>query len=355
LLFVVNGALYDLLTERQRGLRSAFAGALVLAAALVYGFVRMRHFDAASASAPKIAAGVVQPNVAYDEKGVQHPNFAASQLSALQDQSQQLERSGAQLIVWPESAYPYTLPTDLKNDFVETDSRRIRRGFSTPTVVGALTQTRDGAVLYNSAFLIDRKGNIAGRYDKMRLLAFGEHIPGGDSLPWLRELVPQGFGDFTPGDEARSLPFTIPGTGNVRLGAAICYEDILPEFLREVGAHHPHLLVNLTNDAWYGETAEPWQHLALAVFASVEQRTGMVRAVNSGISTFIDPNGRVIEKTYAVDPYIHPHPATSSLAALPLIEGGHTIYAKVGNLFAYLCGVVTVILLIRSRLADRSA
>jgi len=84
------------------------------------------------------------------------------------------------------------------------------------------------------------------------------------------------------------------------------------------------------------------------VFASVEQRVSMVRAVNSGVSAFIDPNGRVIEKTYAVDPHFHPHPATSNLATLPLLEGGHTVFAKVGDLFAYMCALCIVFFVARS-------
>src|SRR5208283_2662568 len=117
--------------------------------------------------------------------------------------------------------------------------------------------------------------------------------------------------------------------------------------LRRMGALHPHLLLNLTNDSWYGARAEPLQHLALAVFGSVEQRTGMVRAVNSGVSAFVDANGRVVQKTRAVDPYLDPRPAESSLATLPLLEGGHTIFTKVGDLFAYLCALATAFLLWR--------
>lgn len=347
LLLVVNGAAYDVLRDRRKGLRPALAAVVIVAAVLLYGFVRMRQFDAAIAAAPKLAVGVVQPNVPYDQKGVKHPQLAISQLNDLQEQSRQLERAGAQLIVWSESAYPFALPTLLKADYPEADSRHILRGFSTPTVVGALAQSPDGADLYNSAWLFDRDGRVAGRYDKMRLLAFGEHIPAVDTFPWLRDLVPPGFGVFTPGKEAVALPLAT-GAGEVRLGAVICYEDILPGFLRQVGEQHPHLLVNLTNDTWFGEKTEPWEHLALATFATIEQRTALVRAVNSGVSAFIDPNGRVFQKTYAVDPYIHPHPATSSLATVPLMEGGHTVFARVGNLFAYLCVAVTLLLLVKA-------
>ena len=97
----------------------------------------------------------------------------------------------------------------------------------------------------------------------------------------------------------------------------ICYEDILPGFLRGVGRLHPNLLVNLTSDSWFGAATEPWEHLALSVFASVELRVSLVRAVNSGVSALIDPNGRVLQKTYADDPYRNPRAADGMLVAAP--------------------------------------
>jgi apolipoprotein N-acyltransferase len=348
LLLMVNGAAYDLLTRRRKGLAPAIAAAVILLAVLLYGKLRMQHFDALSAAAPQLKIGLVQPNVAYNQKGLVHPEQAASQLTAVQERSRELEKAGAQLIVWSETSYPYPLPRDFQEDFPESSNQRIRRGFTTPTVVGALTFSPSESTLYNSALLIDREGRAAGRYDKMLLLAFGESVPGEKHFPWLRKFIPQGFGSFTPGKEVSTLPLRSSDGSAWRLGTIICYEDILPGLLRRVGALHPNLLVNLTNDTWFGARAEPLQHLALAVFGSVEQRTGMVRAVNSGISAFVDANGRVTQKTYAVDPYFNPRPAESTLATMPLLEGGHTIFAKVGDLFAYLCALATVFLLTRT-------
>jgi apolipoprotein N-acyltransferase len=348
LLLMVNGAVYDLLTRRRKALAPAIAAALILAASMVYGYFRIQHFDAAAARASHLAVGVVQPNVAYNEKGLEHPEQAGLQLAVLQEQSRELQNAGAQLIVWPESSYSYGLPRDLSIDFPATDARRVKRGFTTPIVVGAVTFSTEDQTVYNSALLIDREGHPTGRYDKMRLLAFGEYIPAADEFPWLRRFVPPGFGDFRPGTEVVTLPLTTSDGRVWKLGAIICYEDVLSDLVRRVGAQHPNLLVNLTNDTWFGEKAEPWQHLALAVFASVEQRLSMVRAVNSGVSAFIDPNGRLVEKTYAVDPHVHPHPASWSLTTLPLLEGGHTVFAKVGNLFAYICALCIAFLLARA-------
>jgi apolipoprotein N-acyltransferase len=129
-----------------------------------------------------------------------------------------------------------------------------------------------------------------------------------------------------------------------RLGPVICYEDILQGFLRGVGQLHPNLLVNLTSDSWFGAETEPWEHLALAVFGSIELRVSMVRAVNSGVSAYIDPNGRLLQKTYADDPYLRPRAEDGILVTVPLMPGGGTVYTAVGNLFAYLCIAATLIL-----------
>ena len=163
---------------------------------------------------------------------------------------------------------------------------------------------------------------VAGRYDKVRLLAFGEYIPGIETFPWLRKLLPAGAGRFTAGKGPGVMSLQGPGGIRWRLGPVICYEDILQGFLRGVGQLHPNLLVNLTSDSWFGADTEPWEHLALAVFASVELRVSMVRAVNSGVSALIDPNGRVMRKTYADDPYRNPRAADGIVVSAPVMAGG---------------------------------
>jgi len=221
----------------------------------------------------------------------------------------------------------------------------IRRGLSVPVVVGAemVDVTREDA--FNSAILLERDGRAAGRYDKVRLLAFGEYIPGIETFPWLRKLLPPGTGRFTAGKGPGVLTLHGPGGQDWKLGPVICYEDILQGFVRGVGQLHPNLLVNLTSDSWFGAETEPWEHLALSVFASVELRVSMVRAVNSGVSALIDPNGRLVQKSYANDPYRNPRAEDGVVVAAPWMAGGHTVYVTVGNLFAYLCVAATLILL----------
>ena len=345
LLMMINGALYDLSLSPRTARYPAMAAVGLLGAALIFGAVRMRQTDEMAARAPRLKVGLVQPNFAYTIDGEFSRDEALRQLTALQEQSRRLEQEGAQLLVWSEGAYPVAVPRDFSVDFSADSLAMIRRGFSVPTLIGAEMYDAAREDAFNSALLLDRNGKVAGRYDKVRLLAFGEYIPGIETFPWLRRLLPAGAGRFTAGSGPGVISLQGPDGDVWRLGPVICYEDILQGFIRGVGQLHPDLLVNLTSDSWFGADTEPWEHLALAVFASVELRVSMVRAVNSGVSTLIDPNGRVTQKTYADDPYRHPRGADGMLVTAPKMAGGHTLFVAVGNLFAYLCLAGTLVFL----------
>lgn len=345
LLMLVNGALYDLTQNARAARYPALVAAALLGAALIFGAVRMHSIDASIAHAPRLKVGLVQPNFAYTIDGEFSRDEALQQLTALQKQSRLLEQQGAELIVWSEGSFPIAVPRDFSADFSPDSLAMIRRGFSVPTMIGAEMYDAAREDAFNSALLLDRNGKVTGRYDKVRLLAFGEYIPGIETFPWLRKFLPAGAGRFTAGSGPRVISLPGPEGRDWQLGPVICYEDILQGFLRGVGQLHPNLLVNLTSDSWFGADTEPWEHLALAVFASVELRVSMVRSVNSGVSTLIDPNGRVLQQTYANDPYRHPRAADGLLVAAPKMAGGHTVFVAVGNLFAYLCLGTTLMML----------
>ncbi|HMH87160.1 MAG TPA: apolipoprotein N-acyltransferase [Steroidobacteraceae bacterium] len=345
LLMMVNGAAYDLTVNMRAGRYPAIASAALLAAALIFGGVRMHQIDEVAAHSPRLKVGLVQPNFAYTIDGEFSRDEALRQLTALQEQSRRLEREGAEALVWSEGSFPVAVPRDFSADFAPGSLAMIRRGFAIPTVIGAEMYDATRQDAFNSAILLDKNGKVAGRYDKVRLLAFGEYIPGIDAFPWLRKLMPAGAGRFTAGGGPGVISLQGPDANVWQLGPVICYEDILPAFLRRVGQLHPNLLVNLTSDSWFGADTEPWEHLALAVFASVELRVSMVRAVNSGVSALIDPNGRVLQKTYADDPYRHPRAADGVVVSTALMPGAHTVFVAVGNLFAYLCLAGTLVML----------
>jgi apolipoprotein N-acyltransferase len=348
LLVAASGALLDAYRARDRGWRVAGRNVAIVAALIVldlgYGALRIHQADARRAAAPRVKTGVVQANIGILEKW--EPSEFARLLAVHQQQSATLARAGAELLVWPESSYPYALPRApqaFARDFPIDDQRRVRRGFDTPILFGAVTvnplkgsQRRD-RYPYNTALMMNGAGDITGSYDKVFLMLFGEYIPFYDAIPWFTDLFPEAS-NFNRGSEPASFPLEVPGSGghSYRLGPLICYEDILPSFARRVAKLEPNAFINITNDAWFGRTAEPYQHLALSVFRSVEHRLEMIRAVNTGVSAHVDAAGRVVAQTESVDPAESPPPAPKTLLVdLAMLPGGG-LYRHIGDLFGFL-------------------
>lgn len=362
LMLAFNGALVDAGRARDRGWRLAVRSPAIALGLVVldlaYGVARMRQVDARREAAPKVKTGVVQANVGIIEKW--DPAAFARLLATHQAESARLARAGAELIVWPESSYPYTLPRGPNRreaDFPADDPRRVRRGFATPLLFGAVTRTVPRPASgpdrfpYNTALMMDGAGRLTGSYDKVFLMMFGEYIPFYDQIPWFTEIFPEAS-NFSRGSDPAIFPFEAGGR-RFGLGPLICYEDILPGFARRAAKLSPNAFVNITNDAWFGKSAEPHQHLALAVFRSVEHRLEMVRAVNTGVSAHIDAAGRVRAETPSVDPDELPSPAPHTLLLdLAMLEGGGA-YRTLGDLFGFLCLAALAGLLARVRGARR--
>jgi apolipoprotein N-acyltransferase len=289
-----NFALADLAIAHREGRakpwRMAAMQAVLLALTIGYGFVRIQEVDRYAARAPKGRVGLVQANMGLLEKRMDRGEGLRRHVAL----SESLEREGPlDLIVWSE--------TSVAGGVYEEDAEEVYRRLFTerlrvPVLFGALLM-RDvadarGRTLFNSALMSDGRGHIAGRYDKHALLAFGEYLPLGSTFPVLYEWSPN-TGAFTPGDTLATLPL-----GQRRVSAHICLEDVLPGFVNDlVRTSDAELLVNITNDAWYGDTTQPWIHLALSTFRAIEHRRYFVRSTNSGVSAFIDPVGRVLAHT----------------------------------------------------------
>jgi len=351
-----SGALVDLWLRRRAGegrraLRPLAVVAALVVADLAYGAVRIHQVDVARAAAPKVKTGLVQANVGILEKW--DPQEFAKLLETHQRLSRGLAREGAELVVWPESSYPYALARPFSREWPAADARRVRVGFDTPLLFGALTRapgrhdSGPDKYPYNTALMMDAAGNVTGTYDKVFLMLFGEYIPFYDSIPWFTKVFPEAS-NFSRGTEPASFPLRV-GARDYKLGPLICYEDILPGFTRRVAKLRPNAFINITNDAWFGRTAEPYQHLALAVYRAVEHRLELVRAVNTGVSTHVDAAGRVLARTSSVDPAETPDaPPTTLLVDLAMLEGGG-LYRHVGDLFGFLCLLALAALAVRGR------
>lgn len=238
--------------------------------------------------------------------------------------------------VWQSNA---PLPADIHDasgdvgDTRPDDRVAIQRGFKTPILLGGLTwepaenlpSGRDYR-LYNTAMLIDGEGRVLGTYDKVFLLAFGEFMPFGDFLKEtfgvdLYKAFPTA-GRFSPGSEVKTFRW-----GERTLGVMICYEDIMAGFTSKLADLEPGIIINVTNDAWFGRTSEPYLHLALSVFRSIENRRMLVRSTNTGVSAFIDPTGRITGQTRIDDPEV-------LIQDVPVLDGV-TVYGVVGDLFVW--------------------
>ncbi len=349
MLLATGGAVIDFV--RKRSWKSPAITGAIVTSLIVWGFVKASSIESQLNDGPKVTVGVVQGNIGFNQKGQNGRMRWAKQLEALQLVSANLASKGAELIVWSESSYPYSLARDIKSDFPLEHPKRIKRFFDTPIITGSLTREKGiNGRAFNSMVMLDSEGNVAGMFDKMYLLLFGEYIP--ESLSFVKKFVPPGFGSLTKGTEVKALPLKLsaneknnrPQAATYNMGPLICYEDIIPAFGRALAPHNPHLLINITNDGWFGDTSEPWQHMALSVFRAVEMRTDLVRSVNTGVSAHINAAGRVVHQTYAVDPAINPTPASGLLVDAALTEGGRTFYAKYGDVFGYLCAFLLIVL-----------
>ena len=257
-----------------------------------YGAVRIPQVDGSVASAPKVEVGVVQANMSLLGKRRDRQEGLRRHLAL----TEELKRQGPlDLVVWSETSVTGAVP---EGTIEREYPRRFTRALGVPTIFGAvLVRPVDDErryVLFNSALITDREGEIRGRYDKTFLLAFGEYLPLGEMFPVLYDWSPNS-GRFSPGRSLAALPY---GAGERSVNVHICYEDIVPSFVNAMMREdRAQLLVNITNDAWFGDSTEPWIHLALAKFRAVEHRRYLVRSTNSGVSAFVDPVGRVVAHT----------------------------------------------------------
>lgn len=197
-----------------------------------------------------------------------------------------LEAGERTLLVWPESAvWPFSYP---RYEHVQRDVAELGE-LGCDVLLGSATEdsaTEEGNRYYNSSLLV-RDDRVLGVYSKRQLVPWGEYVPFADLLPWMNRLA-RAAGDFTPATDVGLLPWE-----GERIGMAICYEVVFPGAVAEQVRAGATLLATITNDAWYGDTAAPWQHFRAARFRAAENRRPLVRAALTGVSGMIDARGEV--------------------------------------------------------------
>ncbi len=280
--------------------------------------------------APIVKMGLIQGNLAAKQKG--NVRYFESNLARYQNLSQAAEADGASLILWPESVFTQFTPERIEN--VNKTRFDPFPGRSVPLLYGSLSvreASRDNFqqdLPFNSVFGLDTDGKVVGKYHKRILMPLGEYIPLADRFPWLKQLSPQ-TGELAVGDI--TTPIEVSGLRNerelnpttARVGALICYEDLVPQLAIDALLTNANVLVNFTNDAWYGDTAAPLQHHLLATWRALETRRYLVRVTNTGLTAVVNPFGETIAQLGLFTP--------GYLVENVSLLDGVTFYAKSGD------------------------
>ncbi len=343
MIVMVNALIYHAFVNHHKlhaiksGSDFSFRVAIFLVLAILsYNLIKYNLVEKDLAKSDTLAVAVIQGNINQEQKWL--PKFQRQTLGKYLELSRQiLESEKPALIVWPETALPFYLSESSLIKGI-TSLAASRQGVTIMTGAPYREKSTDGSATkyFNSAFFVEANGLRPERYDKQHLVPFGEYVPLKKLLPFLAPLV-ETVADFTPGTTMQPVPCQ-----NSRVGVLICFESIFPVLARHKTIAGSELLVNLTNDAWYGRSSAPWQHLSMAVFRAVENRRSLARAANTGVSGFIDPLGRM----HNLSPIFEDFTGYNELPIVK-IKSIFTFYG--GHLVGLLCLVITILLAILTK------
>ena len=327
MLIAVNALIAQLIQRpRQPSTWWAVAGVVVLLGSH-FGYGLWRSAQVTDERPDQLQVALIQGN--FDQSQKWDPALQQATVERYLSLSRQALRGAPDLFIWPEAATPFFL-----QDHSELSARvhELPQQTGVPLLVGspAYELGEDGEYRYlNSAFLIDTDGVSRGRSDKVHLVPFGEYVPLGKLLSFIDKLV-VGVGDFSPGTIS-PLPL-----GEHKLGVLVCYEVIFPYLAREHVRLGTDLLVNVTNDAWFGRSSAPYQHLAMARFRAIENRIWIARSANTGITALIAPSGEITQSGPIFE--------TLQMSGRVGLGAAPTFYTRFGDLFAIACLLITVVL-----------
>ena len=324
LLFVTGKKWQGRNITASQAMVAVLTGIVTVALMAAYGAHRLKTVDAMVSTAEKINVAVVQGNIPQTMKW--DMDFRVQTLDTYVRLSREANEMRPDVIVWPETATPFYMKYNM--EFTKTLLQAIRE-MGTWFIVGSPTVefTDQGEHYFNSAYLVTPTGDFADRNDKVHLVPFGEYVPFKKWLPFIHHIVAQ-VGEFKPGEAGDTLDWP-----SADIGMLICYEIIFPELAARMTANDAGLLVNITNDAWFGRSSAPYQHFSMAVFRAVENRRALIRAANTGISGFIDPAGRIMKSSGLFE-------EAALTCFVPIIRDSRTFYTRHGYLLVLCCFLV---------------
>jgi apolipoprotein N-acyltransferase len=336
LVVAVNGAFADIFLIKKRTedmplfpLSHTIIGAgvlcLVILSTIVYGQIRLKQ----ERPGKYMTVSIAQGNIEQDKKW--NHQYQDTVLEIYKELSLRAKSFHPSLIVWPETALPFHFGTD---DIYTKELIDFQKQLNTYLLFGSVLvkeQSDERYLMSNSAVLLDTDGNTVYSYDKIHLVPFGEYVPLRNLLFFIDKMV-VGIGDYIPGERHTLAPFPLGG-----FAPLICYEVIFPGLVRKFFANGGDFIVNITNDAWFGKTSGPYQHFSMAVLRAVENRKPVIRAANTGISGFIDSNGRILSRSDLFQREL--------LVMKIRTDSTRSFYARYGDLFSYIWIVFSIILI----------
>jgi apolipoprotein N-acyltransferase len=258
-----------------------------------------------------------------------NPYASAPTMTGPSIDNRQSQNENPPLLVWAENPAPFFFTSDpIYRNAVENMARQVHAFVIVNTIIPVDAREKE---ITNSAITVDPEGREVSRYDKIHLVPFGEYVPWW-ALPGLVHKIVSEVGDFVPGSSYSVAPS--PGGG---IGVIICYEAIIPQLARKLVANGADVLVNISNDAWYGDSAAASQHLEMARLRAIENHRYLLRATNNGLTTLIDPYGRVLDEL--------PRYRRMVMPARFNFESRQTFYSAHGDVFAWLCAAVGALML----------
>lgn len=340
LVYFVNCGWAEVLYRRREGnpifpVYAVAAPISVLSAVVIYGVIRFDQVETKLREAPTVRMAQVQLAITMVERLSSSRNYSLG----FRDWSKLTERftpGQVDVMVWSEGACPFPLTDKRGMKLVKAIAKRGQFDF----VVGAGardpvpgSENEDEFNIFNSIYFFDGKGEMTGRYDKMVPLPFGEYLPLSRQFPKLAGLIP-GIGNFRAGTVA-----TVIEGEHVRMAAPICYEAILGRVCRQY--EDPGMLINVTNDGWFGDTAAPHQHAMLAAIRATELGVPVFRAAYSGVSMVIEPHGHIYAETMPFTEVTRV--VTVRSTTVP------TFYARFGDWFVWMCFAIVGFAIYRGR------
>jgi len=340
IIIMVNFCIYTVLRRLPHGKIYTILTLILLIGTFFYGHFRLKQNYVDIPLTVSVIQGNIPQEIKWNERYRESIFDKYSFLTLMASEAE------PDIIIWPETAIPDIME---KKSYVFNKISMLAKKTNTYLLTGVVRE--ENSFFYNSAVLISDKGKMIEHYDKIHLVPFGEYIPLEKYFPWLRDKVDKPIGDFDSSTRYSlfRIKSEISSVTDIKIvkdlrfykfAVLICFEDMFPDLVRQFVKKGALFLVNITNDAWFGKTSAPFQHVQSSVFRAVENRVPVVRAANTGVSCFINQKGRIVgsvekgRRKIFVEGYkqtkIYPFQM-------------NTLYTRFGDAFVYSCFFVYIL------------